>query len=195
MRSAVGGHHEGIGKIERRHRDIKRRLRALSDEYGVDWEPHLGGVVFSLNHEPSDSHGYSPHFLFFLRHVNSPVHALVSQPTSPYSHNFLEEKLRLLSETLRKARANISVSQARQKSQYDLRHRVREPHIKPGDQIRVRNQRFSPGISRKMTSPWSPVFVVVRWLSRRHLEYMDPVTGRVWSTHVKFVKPVAERAV
>ena len=28
VRHAVGGHHEGIGKVERRHRDIKRRLRA-----------------------------------------------------------------------------------------------------------------------------------------------------------------------
>lgn len=194
-RSAIGGHHEGIGKIERRHRDIKRRLRALSDDYGTDWESHLPGIVFSLNHEVSESHGHSPYFLFFLRHVNSPIHQLVAQPTSPYSHSFIEERLKLLSDSMKRARANMSASQTEQKRRYDLRFRAREPEIRPGDQIRVRNQRFSPGVSRKMVPPWSPVFVVVRWISRRHLEYMDPVTGRVWSTHVKFVKPVAVRPV
>ena len=55
LRSAVGGHHEAIGIVERRHRDIKRRLRALSDNFGVDWESHLSGVVFSLNHEMSET--------------------------------------------------------------------------------------------------------------------------------------------
>ena len=183
LRSAVGGHHEAIGKVERRHRDIKRRLRALSDNFGVDWESHLPGVVFSLNHEMSDSHGYSPYFLFFLRHVNSPMDRLVSQPTSPYSSSFVEEKLRLLSGTLKQARANLLSSQRQQKIRHDLKHGAKEPTIQPGDQIRIRNQNYRPGVSRKMVEPWSPIFVMVRWVSRRHLEYMDPVTGRIWATH------------
>ena len=45
VRHAVGGHHEGIGKVERRHRDIKRRLRAMSDRFGTDWEIHLPSSV------------------------------------------------------------------------------------------------------------------------------------------------------
>ena len=64
IRHAVGGHHEGIGKVERRHRDIKRRLRALSDSFGTDWESHLPSIIFSLNNEVSSTHDYSPYFLF-----------------------------------------------------------------------------------------------------------------------------------
>ena len=36
LRHSVGYHHEAIGKVERRHRDNKRRLRTLTDSYGVD---------------------------------------------------------------------------------------------------------------------------------------------------------------
>ena len=112
-----------------------------------------------------------------------------------YSVDFVEEKLRLLSSTLRRARDNSFTSQQKQKARYDLRHGVREPVIKPGDQIRVKNQSYRPGVSAKMIPPWSSIFVVIRWVSRRHLEYMDPATGRIWTTHVKFVKPVTERTV
>ena len=48
VRHAVGGHHEAIGKLERRHRDIKRRLRALSDSHGTDWELLLPPSYFFI---------------------------------------------------------------------------------------------------------------------------------------------------
>ena len=47
-RASVGYHHEAVGKVERRHLDMKRRLRAVSDAHGADWEQRLQGVVFSL---------------------------------------------------------------------------------------------------------------------------------------------------
>ena len=119
----------------------------------------------------------------------------MNQPTSTYSSSYVEEKLRLLSGTLKQARANLSSSQRQQKTRHDLKHGAKEPTIQPGDQIRIRNENYRTGISRKMVEPWSPIFVVVRLVSRRHLAYMDPVPGRTSTTHVKFVKPVTERVV
>ena len=195
IRHSVGHHHEGIGKVERRHRDIKRRLRTLTDSYGVDWEDHLLAVIFSLNNEVCDSHGYSPHFLFFMRHVNSPIARLISQPVSRYSDDFVHEKLRLVSDTLKRAHDTLRSKQIAQKRAYDLRHRAREPSIKPGDQVRIRTVGGPSGVSRKLVPPWSPIHTMVRWLSRRHVECLNPHTGQTRRTHVKYLKPVVDRLV
>ena len=195
MRHSVGYHHEAVGKIERRHLDIKRRLRALTDSYGVDWEEHLLSIVFSLNNEVSSAHGYSPHFLFFMRHVNSPVSRLISQSVPRYSDDFVHEKLRLVASTLKTAHETVRVTQASQKRAYDLRHRAREPAIRPGDQVRLRNVEPTHGVSRKLVPPWSPVHIVVRWLSRRHVECLNPQTGQSRRVHVKYLKRVVDRFV
>ena len=194
-RSAVGFHHEAVGKVERRHRDIKRRLRALNDSHGADWESHLPAIVFSLNNEVCASHGFSPYFLYFMRHPNTPISHLTSQPVSRYSDDFVHEKLRLLSDTLQTAHSRLRETQANMKRAYDLRHRAREPDFKPGGQVRLRSFDGPAGVSRKMVAPWSPIYVVVRRLSRRHVECMDARTGKPRRTHIKFLKHVVERNV
>lgn len=195
IRNAVGAHHEAIGKVERRHHDIKRRLRTLTENYGADWENHLLPVIFSLNNETSESHGYSPYFLYFMRHMNSPISQLTSRPVPRYSYDFVHEKLRLLADTLKKAHGRLRLTQADMKHSYDLRHRVREPSIRPGDRVRLRSFDGPPGVSRKMASPWSEAYVVLNRLSRRHVELLDPRTGKTRRTHIKFVKPVVDREV
>ena len=55
-RVSVGYCHQAVGKIERRHLDIKRRLRALSSVNGTDWELLLPGILFALNNEPCRTH-------------------------------------------------------------------------------------------------------------------------------------------
>ena len=194
-RHATGSHHEAIGKLERRHRDIKCRVRTLSENYGSDWEAHLPAVVFSLNNEVSSSHGFSPYFLYFMRHVNSPVSQLISAHVPKYSEDYIHEKMRMVAGTLRAAHETLRDSQRVQKRAYDMRYRVREPTYKPGDQVRIRNFDERKGIPRKMCNPWSSVHVVVGLVGRRHVDCLDPRTGRTRRTHVKYLKPVIGRDV
>ena len=81
------------------------------------------------------------------------------------------------------------------KRSYDLRHRVRELPIQPGDRVRLRSLDSPSGVSRKMLNPWSEDYVVLNKLSRRHVELLDPRTGKTRRTHIKFVKPVVDRKV
>ena len=192
LRHSVGFHHEAIGKVERRHRDIKRRVRTLTESYGCDWEVHLPAVVFSLNNEVSSSHGFSPYFLYFMRHVNSPVSRLISMPIPRYSEDYIHEKMRMVASTLKAAHETLREGQNVQKRAYDLRHRVREPRYKPGDQVRIRNFDNCKGMSRKMCNPWTDVYIVVDLVGRRHVNCLDPRTGKTRRTHVKFLKPVVE---
>ena len=195
IRHAVGGHHEAVGKVERRHRDIKRRLRTLTESYGADWESHLPAIIFSMNSEVSEAHGYSPHFLYFMRHINTPLSHLTSQPLARYSDDFVQEKLRLLADTLRQAHDRLRQTQATMKRTYDLRHRTREPVIRVGDRVRLRNLNKRAGVSHKMVEPWSPMYIVVKRLSRRHLECLNPRTGETRRTHLKYLKHIVDRDV
>ena len=97
-RVSVGYCHQAVGKIERRHLDIKRRLRALSGSYGRDWEQLLPGILFSMNNEPCRTLGFSPFFLYFLRYPYSSVSELASRPVRKYSDDYVSEKLRVLSD-------------------------------------------------------------------------------------------------
>ena len=130
-----------------------------------------------------------------LRHPNTPVSHLVSRPLARYSDDFVQEKLRVLTDTLRQAHDVTRRTQTDMKRTYDLRHRTREPAIKVGDQVRLRNPGRQPGVSQKMTDPWSPTYIVVSRLSRRHVEYLDPRTGVTRRTHLKYLKPVVARDV
>lgn len=190
VRFSVGYHHEAVGKVERRHLDIKRRLRALSESHGADWELLLPGIVFALNNEVCSTHGFSPFFLYFLRYPHSPLSHLIDRPVSKYSDNYVHEKLRMLSDVLRRAHKQQSESMRGYKQQYDRRHRARDPTLRPGDQIWLKN--FDA--SAKMDDPWVGPYIVESCVGRRHVNYIDR-KGTVRRTHVKNVKRVCERSV
>ena len=189
-RASVGYHHEAVGKVERRHLDMKRRLRAVSDAHGADWEQRLQGVVFSLNNEVCGTLGYSPFFLYFLRHPHSSLSRLAKAPKNQYSDNFVHEHLRLLSSTLQRAQARQAEESKRYKRQYDRRYRVRECIYKSGDRLWVKNFQARS----KMDDPWCGPYVVVSIVGRRHVDYMDN-RGVVRRTHMKNTKLVSERPV
>ena len=189
-RVSVGYHHEAVGKLERRHLDIKRRLRAVSDTHGADWEQRLQGIIYSLNNEVCEALGYSPFFLYYLRHPNSSLSSLAEKPKNQYSDQYVHEKLRLLAATLRQAQDNQERTALRYKRQYDRRHQVRDMRYRPGDRFWMRN--FDA--RSKMDNPWLGPYVVVTKVGRRHIEYADG-RGRVRRTHVKNTKPWNDRAV
>ena len=184
-RVSVGYCHQAVGKIERRHLDIKRRLRALSTSYGTDWELLLPGILFAMNNEPCRTHGFSPFFLYFLRYPNSSLTDLVKRPVQRYSDDFVSEKLRMLSDVFQRARERQSERMAEYKRYYDQRHRAREEEYRPGDRVWCKN--FNA--RSKMDDPWVGPFVVMQCVGRRHLDLQDE-GGRVYRTHMRNIKRV-----
>ena len=162
----------------------------VSDAHGADWEQRLQGVVFSLNNEVCGTLGYSPFFLYLLRHPHSSLSRLAKAPKNQYSDNFVHEHLRLLSSTLQRAQARQAEESKRYKRQYDRRYRVRECIYKSGDRLWVKNFQARS----KMDDPWCGPYVVVSIVGRRHVDYMDN-RGVVRRTHMKNTKLVSERPV
>ena len=104
-------------------------------------------------------------------------------------------EMRTVSDTLKKAHTAFNASQGTQKMQYDRMCHAKMMHLSPGDEVRLKNANFRPGVSRKMHEPWSPIFGVVGMVGRRHVDYLDPRTGSTRRTHLKLVKPVVRREV
>ena len=142
-RVSVGYCHQAVGKVERRHLDIKRRLRALSSSYGTDWELLLPGILVVTNNEPCRTHGFSPFFLCFLRYPHSSLTDLVKRPVRRYSDDFVSERLRKLSEVFQRARERQSERMAEYKRYHDRRHRAREEEYRPGDRVWCKSSFFS----------------------------------------------------
>ena len=189
-RVSVGYHHEAVGKIERKHLDIKRRLRAISDSHGADWEQRLSGITFSLNNEITSTTGLSPFFVFFLRYPHCSMADLSRAPRNQYSHDYVPEKLRLLSAVFRQAQEQRLRSAESYKRQYDRRHGAREVTLQPGERVWLRNF----GARAKMDHPWVGPYTVVSVHGRRHVDLIDR-GGRVRRAHVKHLKSARAREV
>ena len=129
-----------------------------------------------------------------MRHMNSPLSDMITRPVSLYSDDFVQERMRTVAQTLKTAHDSVDASQRTQKKHYDTRHHAKMTILKPGDQVRVRNVRFRPGVSRKMHDPWSSVCIVVGTVGKRHVDLLDPSTGITRRTHLKFVKPAVQRS-
>jgi len=96
----------------------------------------------------------------------------------------------MLSDVLQGAQKQQSESMGGYKQQYDRRHRARDPTLRPGDQIWLKN--FDA--SANMDDPWVGPYIVEPCVGWRHVNYIDR-KGTVRRTHVKNVKRVCERSV
>lgn len=190
FRFSVGYHHEAVAKAERKHLDIKRRLRALSESNGSDWEQCLPGIVFSLNNEICATHGYTPFFIYFLRHPHTPLSELANNDVSKYSDQYVCEKLRLLSATMRNALQKQGLQMGQYKKRYDARHKCKDKYLKSGDQVWCQN--FNA--RSKLDDPWVGPYTVVTLVGRRHVDCIDS-RGAIRRVHINHLKPVCARSV
>ena len=158
--------------------------------YGADWEQRLPGITFSLNNEVSSTTGFSPFFVYFLRHPHCSMADMSRAPRNLYSHDYVSEKLRLLSTVFQQAQRQRLRSAEAYKEQYDRRYGAREVTLKPGERVWLRN--FSA--RAKMDYPWLGPYTVVSLHGCRHVDLID-MAGRVRRAHSKHLKPVRDREV
>ena len=111
-------------------------------------------------------------------------------PRNRYSHDYVSEKLRLLSAVFQQAQRQRSRSAEWYKGQYDRRHGVREVTLRPGEHVWLRN--FNA--RTKMDHPWAGPYTVVSVRGRRHVDIMNRA-GRVKRAHMKHLKLARAREV
>ena len=148
--------------VERHHRTMKDRLKALLHEHGDDWDEHLPNVLLSMRTSRSQSTKFSPFYLEHGREARLPVDVIAPAP-------FREEKLSpyVRDLHLRLSRAFSKVID--QQKHYVDRHRelYSEFHkrLVVGDLVYLYTPRANPQLNRKFQSFWSGPYRIIERLS------------------------------
>ena len=114
----------------------------------------------------------------------------MQRKVSKYCDDYVQEKLRVLIDTLEQVRKNQAINYREYKAHYDRRNRASDTCYRPGDRVWYRN--FNG--KTKIDDPWDGPYVILCRVGRRHIEFSDK-KGMTRRTHVKNIKPFFERAV
>ena len=175
LRISSAYHPQTDGQTERANRTMQDMLRCFVNSVDrPDWQNLLPLLEFAYNDSEQASTGFTPFYLNFGRHPNTPSKLVAQQPTPsgiPTTDGFFDD----LHRTLALAKAAISKARDQQKANFDRRHR--ESLLKPGDyaylsskHLRLTKDRDPDG-SHKLKARWIGPFKVV--------DDVTPVTYRL----------------
>ncbi|XP_071685407.1 uncharacterized protein [Lolium perenne] len=121
-------HPQMSGQVERVNQILEDMLRACVISFGMKWEECLPFAEFSYNNRYQASLGMAPFEALYGRKCRTPLNWSETGERKifgPDVINEAEEKVRII-------RDNLKITQSRQKSYYDSKHRDMLYH--PGDQ-------------------------------------------------------------
>lgn len=143
----------------------------VSDDHR-DWDNALPFVTFAYNSSRHDTAGYSPFYLLYGRDPILPfdtVLPIAQDSTSEYARDVIAtaEQARQI------AHHRLSISQSKQKSTYDSRHR--DANFLPGDLVLLWSPSRRVGLSEKLMSRYAGPYRVLRQVTDVTYE-ISPVT-------------------
>jgi hypothetical protein len=132
--------HPQSNSIERWHSSLKKVLRALSVEKGVDWEENLPSALFALRTVTHESTGFSPAELVHGKNLRTPQtivyeHWLSSEVSDPNVVDYILNLTNRLKKWQDLAGQKMLECQVKRKTWYDKNAVLRE--FKVGDKVLV----------------------------------------------------------
>lgn len=124
-------HPQSDGQTERANRTIEEMLRSYVSPHQNDWDKHLTAVEFAYNNSVQASTGFTPFYLNYGRHPDTPLTLQIAAPHTPDAD--AQAFVKRLKEDLDLARSRLTAAQERQ-AQYANRKR-REHVFKTGDKV------------------------------------------------------------
>ena len=160
-------HPQCDGLVERLNRTIQSMLATTVRDQSrtVEWEECLPKVCFAYNTSEHASTGFTPFYLMYGRQARVPLDVMYGLPPgkSETCCQYVSNLRHSLESAYRIARQNSLVSGHRQKEHYDLKI-----HGKPftqGDLVWLCNPAVPKGTSRKLYTPWTGPYKIVKCLS------------------------------
>jgi hypothetical protein len=130
-------HPQTDGQTENANRHVSAYLRHYIAPYQKDWDTHLACAEFALNNHRSSSTGFTPFYMVYGRHPNTPL-TLTNEVVDINTDNTpltVETFIKNWHMDLQTARASIETAQIRQQ-RYANRSR-RDVQFKEGDMIYI----------------------------------------------------------
>lgn len=187
-----GYHPQTDGQTERMNRTLEEMLRAYcaADHRQQLWDDYLPLVEFQYNNAVNISTGFTPFFMNYGQHPNTPATLLTDEaPSSLSLAKDSEEFVGMLKEILHAATASMERAQVNAKRYYD--QKSNDPQFKVGDLVFVEGTGLpTERRGTKLSSLRHGPFKIV--------EQINPVafrldTGATWKVHnvfhVSFLTP------
>ena len=149
--------------VERYHRTMGRRLRALLHEYGRDWDQHVPAVLLSIRTSRNRSTGFTPFFLERGREARLPID--IGLGYSPIDRVSTGDYADRLFDTFQSAYRDVTNVQREYVDRQRQLYNEREKRIKVGDLVWLYTPRPKLGVSRKFQNFWSGPFKVISQIS------------------------------
>lgn len=147
-------HPQSDGQTERANRTIEDMLRAYISPHHDDWDKHLVAVEFAYNNSVHDGTGYTPFYLNYGQHPNTPLsfHSADNKPEDKNAEAFVQRMQKALAD----ARDKLQTAQAHQ---CECANRKRnEHHFQVGDKVLL-SHKFTEHLAHaKSTSGAVPKF-------------------------------------
>lgn len=158
LHMSTANHPQSDGQTERANHTIEDMLRAYVSPYHDDWDNHLIAVEFAYNDSLNPSIGYSPFYLNYGSHPNTPL-SLICKTTQALPEDVANFASRMRADFAR-ARHALKLAQATQ-AKYHNAHR-RDVVFRVGDKVwlsashlrRPHVENASKKLERKFLGPY-----------------------------------------
>uniref|UniRef100_A0A914H3J3 RNA-directed DNA polymerase n=1 Tax=Globodera rostochiensis TaxID=31243 RepID=A0A914H3J3_GLORO len=140
-RSTTAGYDpQANGVTERVNQTIIGMLRR-STTSAWEWDDRLPYIVFAYNTTPSETTGFSPHYLMFGKPANFPLEKEISLLKNPLYTVDQDTYIQLFRESLHQlieeARKNSEVARRKMKERYDAQPKVTAAKFGIGDRVMI----------------------------------------------------------
>ena len=178
-------HPQSDGQTERTNQTLETGLRAFINGSQDNWDDLLPMAEFAINSSVNISTGMTPFQLIHGKEPQLPIDLGLDSNT-PAAVDFVK----FMTQTIDKARDNISKAQTSQKTQAD-KHR-RDHTFQIGDRVMLstRNLNLKSTHSRKLAPKWIGPFTIKTRKQENSFELDLPDSYRIHRTfHVSLIKP------
>jgi hypothetical protein len=185
LRFSTAYHPQTDGQSERTNRTLEEVLRHYVCARQDDWDDYLGLAEYAINDSVSPTTGYTPFYLMYGQHPNSPIDLAIGSAVPD-----AQATVEAMAELLEHAKIKIREAQLRQ-SQQANRHR-RDYSFKLGDKVYLStaNLRLPSDQTRKLAARFVGPFEVEKVINPVAYRLKLPTTMKVHPVfHVSLLKP------
>ena len=150
------------GKVERVHRTLKAGIKIYVDPSQRDWDRVIKVVSYAIRTSVIDGTNYTPYYLWFGRHPETPLHIL-AQPEDPDN---VDLPLHYV-QAQREALELIQKLESDKKQKYEkLNIGLQRPPVwEVGQTILVKREIINKDLSRKFIYQWAGPYCITRRVS------------------------------
>ena len=188
-------HPQTDGLTERANRTLEDILRAFVNAHQDNWVELLDGAEFSYNNSVSPTTGYTPFYLTYGYHPDTPTSIMVEgiqKDVTPAEAESVEAFVARMRSDLDTALENIANAQKRQARYHDKRRRHHQ--FKVGDKVYLASDhlRGLPGFQvKKLDARWCGPFEITQMINNVsvRLDLPDTLKKRHNAFHVSVLRP------